>query len=148
MRKGRFQLALVAPLAIAVGALLAFALPAGAAVSVQSESQPSLEVTLGATALLDAKGAVVYVPVTVVCQPASFSSLVVQVTQRVGSDIASGVAYTDVDCTGSVQELVIAVTATQNAFRKGVAFGRARLDVCAFECVQAVDQHNVEIVRK
>ncbi len=148
MRKGRFKVALIAPLAIAVGALLAFTLPAGAAVSLQSESPPSTMVTLGATATLDAKGAVVYVPVTVICQPASFASLTVEVTQRVGSDIASGSAYTDVDCNGSVQNLVLAVTPFQNAFRKGVAFGKATLFVCTFECTEAVDQHSIEIVRK
>jgi hypothetical protein len=148
VRTGWFKLPLMGPVAIAVGALLAFTLPAGAAVSLQSESPPSTMVTLGATARLDAKGAVVFVPVTVICQPALFAELTVTVTQKAGGDIASGTAFTDITCTGSVQTLEVAVTANQTAFKKGVAFGEARLIVCSFECQTATDQHTIEIVRK
>jgi hypothetical protein len=147
IRLSRSPLILAA--AVAVGAALAFASSAGAAVSLQSESPPTAEVTLGTTAVLDARGAVVFAPVEVVCRPGSYASLTVAVTERVGRDIASGVTYTDfAECTGSVQALEIAVSPTQRAFRKGVAFGQARLQVCDYECHTAVDQHNIQIVAR
>ena len=135
--------------AIAAGAVLAFALPVDAAVSLQSESPPTAEVTLGDTAVLDAKGAVVFAPVNVVCQPGSYASLNVSVTQNVGSGIASGTTYTQIQqCTGSVQSFEIAVVPTQKAFRRGVAFGQASLYVCLYTCHTALDEHNIEIVSR
>jgi hypothetical protein len=147
MRTARSRFSLIAMGAIAAGAVLAFALPVDAAVSLQSESPPTAEVTLGGTAVLDAKGAVVFAPVNVVCQPGSYSSLNVSVTQNVGSGIASGQTYTEIQqCTGSVQSFEIAVVPTQKAFRRGVAFGQASLYVCEYGCHTALDEHNIEIV--
>jgi hypothetical protein len=90
----------------------------------------------------------VFVPVTVVCEPGAFVFLSVTITQRVGSDIASGSAATQLTCTGSVQTFELAVTPTENAFKKGVAFGDASLVVCTFTCHTAEDQHTIEIVRR
>lgn len=144
--RARFPLTVVA---IAAGAALAFALPAGMAVAVQSESPPVSQVQLGQRAILDANGAVVFAPVKVVCQPGAFAYLTVTVTENVGGDIASGSTSMDIEeCTGSVQSLEVAVTPTQKAFRVGVAFGQAKLQVCSDRCRTVVDQHNIQIVRR
>jgi hypothetical protein len=135
--------------AIGVGAALASAVPAGAAVSVQSQSPPVQAVSLGAKATLDANGAVVFAPVKLACQPGSYAYLTVSVTENVGNAIASGQAQTPIEsCTGTQQSLQVAVTPTQKPFRKGVAFGSASLQVCASSCRTVVDQHNIQIVDK
>ncbi|NJC71061.1 hypothetical protein HC031_15270 [Planosporangium thailandense] len=143
----RIQIAAIA--AIGVGAALAYAVPAGAAVAVQSQSPPVQAVKLGSTATLDAKGAVVFAPVSVACRPGSFAYLTVAVTENVGNAIASGQASTSIEqCTGSAQGFKVAVTPTQKPFRTGVAFGSAQLQVCADTCRTVVDQHNIQIVKK
>jgi hypothetical protein len=134
---------------IGAGAVLAFALPAGMAVAVQSQSPPVSQVQLGQRAILDANGAVVFAPVKVVCRPGAFAYLTVTVTENVGGDIASGSTFEEIEqCTGSVQSFDIAVTPTQKAFRVGVAFGQAKLQVCSDRCRTVVDQHNIQIVRR
>jgi len=139
---------LVGAAVIGVGAVLAFAVPAGAAVSAQSP--PSASVRLGAKATLDANGAVVFAPVTIACRTGSSAFLTVRVTENVGGQIASGeTSVFGAECTGGKVKLTAAVTPTQRAFRKGVAFGQAYLSVCdPFSCQLLVDQHNVDIVRK
>jgi hypothetical protein len=132
-----------------VGAVLAFGMPAGAAVSVQSQSPPIGTVKLGQTAKLDANGAVVFAPVKVTCRPGSFAHLTVTVAENVGGDIAGGTAYTDIEpCTGTQQKLQIAVIPTQKAFRTGVAFGQATLQTCTTTCLTSVDQHTITITKK
>jgi hypothetical protein len=138
---------LIAALAVSAGAVVAFALPAGAAVSLQSQSPPVAAVKLGDRAKLDAKGAVVFPTVKVTCSPGSFAQLTVQVTEAVGNDIASGSTSQEIEpCTGKVQNLTIAVTPTNHPFRKGVAFGQAWLTVCSFGCHTFRDEHNIQIV--
>jgi hypothetical protein len=136
--------------AIGAGAAAAFALPAGAAVSLQSQSPPVQAVSLGDQATLDANGAVVFAPVKVVCAPGTSAWLTVTVAENVGGFIASGSASQQVDlCSGTTQQLTVAVIPSQRAFRKGVAFGQATLNFCDFNgCHNAVDQHNIEIVKK
>jgi hypothetical protein len=143
---GRFPL--VAGAAIGVGAVLAFALPAGAAVSVQSQSPPVAAVKLGSTARLDANGAVVFAPVKVTCSPGSYAFLTVAVTENVGNAIASGQRSLQVPCDGTQQSLSVSVTPTQKPFRKGVAFGSADLQVCEYSCVLVRDEHNIDIVTR
>jgi hypothetical protein len=139
---------LVATAAVGVGAALAFAVPAGAAVSVQSQSPPLSAVSLGSKARLDANGAVVFAPIKLACTPGAYTYLTVSVTQAIGNAIASGQTYTAVDeCTGTQQKLSVAVTPTQRPFRKGVAFGQATLRVCTDRCKTVVDQHNIQIVK-
>jgi len=146
MRKTR--LSLVAAGAIGLGAAVAFALPAGAAVSTQSPPLGSL--SLGNTATLDANGAVVFAPLTVACRPGASAYLELDVTEAVGDAIASGSTSERIDaCTGGRQKLKEAVTPTQKPFRKGVAFARARLDACdPTGCKTLTDQHNIQIVNK
>jgi hypothetical protein len=145
--KAKFPL--IAAGAIGVGAALAFGLPAGAAVSVQSQSPPTSTVKLGKTARLDANGAVVFAPVKVTCRPGSFTQLSVTVAENVGGNIASGTTFTEISpCTGTQQKLQIAVIPTQKAFRAGTAFGQATLQSCTDICRTTVDQHTITITKK
>ena len=149
VRWARFPL--IAGAAIAAGAMLAFALPAGASVSVQSQSPPVAAVSLGKKATLDANGAVIFPTVRITCQPGSVASLSVTVTENVGGHIAKGSITQQIgSCTGSTQKFRLAVTPEQRAFRKGVAFGQAQFQVCQVmvACSTAVDEHNIEIVKK
>jgi len=148
MKVTRNRFPLITAGAIGVGAVLAFALPAGAAVTVQSQSPPTSAVTLGRTATLDANGAVVFAPVKVLCQPGSYTYLSVSVTENVGGDIASGTRSVKIDpCSGRQQSVRLAVTPTQKPFRKGVAFGQATLDSCdRTGCHTLFDEHNIQIV--
>lgn len=68
------------------------------------------------------------------------------VTEAVGNNIASGTAYTYVSCTGNVQSVTVAVTPTQHPFRKGTAFGQARLSSCTTGgCLEASDERVIQI---
>jgi hypothetical protein len=134
---------------VAAGAALAFALPGGTAVAVQSQSPPVSQLKLGNTATLDANGAVVFAPVSIVCRPGSDVYVSVSVTENVGGDIAKGTASEEIEaCTGKVQRVEIAVTPDLKAFRLGVAFGQARVSVCDTRCRTITDQHNVQIVNR
>ncbi|MEV4758404.1 hypothetical protein AB0J86_25325 [Micromonospora sp. NPDC049559] len=140
----------VAVSAIGVGAALAFALPAGAAVSVQSESPSIAVLKLGDQARLDANGAVVFAPITLACTPGSSTLVGVRVTQAVGGgDIAQGSTVREVEeCRGKNQRIQLAVSPSQKAFRKGIAFGSAYLDVCDHRgCRTVWDEHNIQIVK-
>jgi len=146
----RMRSPLIAAAAIGLGVAVALAVPAGAAVSLQSQSPPVAAVSLGNTATLGAKGAVIFVPVEFTCQPGAFAFLSVQVTERVGGDIASGSASEQVtsSCTGSVHTVTMTIIPFQNPFKKGVAFGQASLSVCQFQCQTFEDAHNIQIVAK
>ena len=148
MKLNKFHL--IAGGAVAAGAVLAFALPAGAAVTVQSQSPPAATVKLGSTATLDANGAVVFAPVKVVCRPGQYASLSVTVAENVNGDIASGTTYQEIEqCDGTVQNLQVAVIPTQKAFKKGIAFGQAKLEYSGNNGYHtAVDQHNIQIVER
>jgi hypothetical protein len=65
-----------------------------------------------------------------------------------GRFIASGTGGTSVDCTGRPQSISQAVTPTQRAFARGVAFGQAHLDVCGNSCESVLDQHVIQIVKR
>ncbi|MEV4629703.1 hypothetical protein AB0J90_25900 [Micromonospora sp. NPDC049523] len=149
MKMSRFRASALALVAIAVGGVIAFALPAGAAVSVQSESPSVAVVSLGAKARLDANGAVVFAPVKVACTPGGSAYLVVEVTQAVGNGIAKGEkVFTVPECTGDQQKINVAVTPDLKPYRKGVAFGSARLDVCdQTGCKSVYDERKIEIVK-
>ena len=147
MKVSRRRLPAIAAGVVGLGAALAFALPAGAAVSTQSA--PAGVLALGANATLDANGAVVFAPVKVGCRPGSTASLAVTVTENVNDVIASGTYYGNVTCDGGQQKLRVAVVPTQRAFKKGVAFGQATLMVCGDSgCQGFADQHSIQIVKK
>ena len=137
--------------AIAVGAVLAVAVPAGAAVRVQSESPSGAVVNLRNTATLGAKGAVVTVPVVTICPAGVTANVSATVTQRVGNGIAAGSTYESITCTGDRQTTRLKVTASPagKPFKAGVAFGQAYLSFYdpRFGYVQVDDEHNITIVK-
>jgi hypothetical protein len=147
MNRLKFGGPAAAVLAVAIGAILAFAMPAGAALSLQSQSPPRGQVQLGRTASLQANGAAVFTAVNVVCAPGQYASLTVTVTEAVGNTIASGQTVRDIEsCTGRPQKLSVAVTATQRPFAKGIAFGQAALFSCSGGCGTVRDERTIRIV--
>jgi len=137
---------IAAGIALAGGLGLAFALPAGAVVS--QESPPVAAVQVQSPGVLQARGAAVTVPVLVVCSPSHTGFLSLSLTQRVGSDIASGSGFTQVSCTGSLQTVDVTVTANGKAFRKGTASAHAELTVCNFTCSTATDTRTIDLTNK
>lgn len=128
MRRLKFGGPAAAVLAVTAGAVMAFAMPAGAALSLQSQSPSRAQVEIGKTASLVANGAAVFTAINVVCAPGSYASLSVKVTQAVGNTIASGQTQREIaPCTGRPQKLSVSVTPTQRPFVKGIAFGQAEL---------------------
>jgi hypothetical protein len=147
MNQSRGRLRLIAVGLIGLTAALAFAVPAGAAVV--SKSAPTAALVLGNKATLDANGAVVFASVKVSCTPGKTTYLSVTVTENVGGFIASGTGNATAPCKGHNVTTSIAVTPTQRAFAKGVAFGQAELSVCGGAgCDELLDQHNIQIVKK
>jgi len=132
--------------AMVISAGVAYALPAGADVSILSP--PVAAVQIGSPATLDAKGAVLVVPVTTVCAPgATFTDVFLQVVETVGSGIASGTADVDVSCTGGFNTIDVVVFAENKPFRKGTAFASAQFAVCDFDgCRTATDQREIRVV--
>jgi len=109
---------------LAAAAIMATALPAaatppvGAAVVVQPQGR------------LEARGAAVTVPMRVMCQNGATGSLWVQVTQNVRGELAIGDKYTpSVPCTGEFHKVDVTVVSRTKAFRQGVAFTSATLNV-------------------
>jgi hypothetical protein len=139
---------IVAGIAIAGGVSLALALPAGAAVS--QASPPVVAVQVQSPGVLEARGAAATVPVLMVCSPGDRTFLSLRLTQRVGSDIASGGGSPDVACTGSLQIVNITVPASVSgkAFRKGTASATADLYVCDYTCNFATDTRTIELTNK
>lgn len=104
--------------ALTVAALVATALPASARVEAA--------VIISSHARLEARGAAVTVPVTVMCERGATGSLTVQVTQNVGGEIAAGEKYVPIpSCTGKYEKVNVTVVARTKAFRLGVAFTSA-----------------------
>jgi hypothetical protein len=138
---------IAAVVAVIAGAALAFALPAGADVSILSP--PVAAVQVGSPATLVARGAAVSVPVTVVCAPGGTGFLFIQVAERVGGSTArGGESTTTPPCTGAFQTINVVVTSQGEPFRKGVAFASADFTVCDFSgCLSATDQREIQIVR-
>jgi hypothetical protein len=148
MKLTRRHTQLLAASAIGLGAVVAFALPAGAAVI--SKSPPAPVLKLGTTATLEANGAVVFAPVKFTCPVGSTGYESVTVTEAVeGGLIASGSGGTDpIPCTGRQQNINQSVTPTQRAFIKGAAFGQAYLNVCGPQGCQVVrDERVIQIVK-
>ncbi|MFI6094655.1 hypothetical protein ACIA8G_03825 [Lentzea sp. NPDC051213] len=107
---------------LAAAAVVATAMPAAAQVEAAVALQPQ--------ARLEARGAAVTVPLRVMCQNGASGSLWVQVTQNVRGELAIGDKYTaSVPCTGSYHKIDITVVSRTKAFRQGVAFTSAALNV-------------------
>ncbi|WP_394618211.1 hypothetical protein JNUCC0626_03640 [Lentzea sp. JNUCC 0626] len=113
----------ISAIILAAGVLLATALPASAA-SVEAA------VALQPSARLEARGVAVVVPTRVMCANGATGSLWVQVTQNVRGELAVGDKYTpSVPCTGDHHKVDVTVVSRTKAFRPGVAFTSAALNV-------------------
>ncbi|SMC92566.1 hypothetical protein SAMN05660733_02735 [Lentzea albidocapillata] len=113
----------VSAFVLTAAALLATALPASA-------GTVEAAVALQSQARLEARGAAVVVPVRVMCQNGATGSLWVQVTQNVRGELATGDKYTaNVPCTGDHHKVDVTVVARTKAFRPGIAFTSASLNV-------------------
>jgi hypothetical protein len=144
--KARFNAKVLAVIAIVAGALLAIVLPGEAQVSADSPSVAAIRIESPAT--LQARGAAIIAPVSVVCQPGAQAFVSISVTERVGGDIASGGGSAQIpSCTGGLQTLELSVLAQSSPFRKGTAFAAATVFVSGFPSNQADDQRDIEIVR-
>ncbi|MGW4207214.1 hypothetical protein ACWEIJ_04445 [Lentzea sp. NPDC004789] len=108
---------------LTAAAIVATALPAAAA-------PVNAAVTLQPQGRLEARGAAVTVPTRVMCQNGATASLWVQVTQNVRGELAIGEKYTSsVPCTGEYHRIDVTVVSRTKAFRQGVAFASASLNV-------------------
>ncbi|MEV6237566.1 hypothetical protein [Lentzea sp. NPDC051838] len=107
---------------LTAAAIVATALPASASVDAAMTIQPQ--------GRLEARGAAVTVPMRVMCQDGATGSLWVQVAQNVRGDLAIGEKYTpSVPCTGQFHKVDVTVVSRTKAFRQGVAFTSASLNV-------------------
>jgi hypothetical protein len=134
-------------LAVGGGVAVAATLPAGAAVSAQS---PSVAVVrIGSPAVIDARGAIVQVPVNFVCSPGAQAEVFVGVNQRVGADIASGGAEQVLGtCDGTFQSATVTVFANDKAFRQGPAAATAELYVFGGGFIEGSDTRTISITKK
>ncbi|WP_439656963.1 hypothetical protein ACSHWB_31780 [Lentzea sp. HUAS TT2] len=108
---------------LTAAATLATALPASAA-------PIEAAVALQPQARLEARGVAVVVPTRVMCENGATGSLWVQVTQNVRGELATGDKYTpSVPCTGAYHKVDVTVVSRTKAFRQGVAFTSAALNV-------------------
>jgi len=136
-----------AVIAIAAGVVVASILPAQA--NVQTQSPPVAGVLIQSPATMQAHGAVISLPVVVVCAPAAQTGgLYVEVTQRAGNGIARGFGFLGVSCTGTLQFVHLTIVAQGRAFKAGVAFATAQISICAYPigCQSATDQREIRIV--
>jgi hypothetical protein len=131
-------------------AMIGTALAGGAALVLLGPSSPALAyysggLHLDATALspasLVSRGAAVDVPVDVDCN-AQYISLNVRLSERVGSQTATGVNYTtQVACTGGHQRVLVRVPASSGkAFAKGSAV--ASVDIFGCNRVTCGEEHS------
>ncbi|HUQ59904.1 hypothetical protein [Lentzea sp.] len=108
---------------LAAAATMVVAVPASAA-------QVEASVALQPQGRLEARGAAVTVPMRLMCQNGASGSLWVQVTQNVRGELAVGDKYTpSVPCTGEFHKVEVTVVSRTKAFRQGVAFTSATLNV-------------------
>lgn len=108
--------------ALAATALVATALPASA--------QVDAAVAINSQARLEARGAAVVMPIRVMCEQGASGSLYVQITQNVRGEIAVGDKYVSITkCTGRYERVDVTVVSRTKAFRPGVAFSQATLNV-------------------
>lgn len=109
----------------------------------------SLDVQVQSPATVVSRGAAVDVPLQIVCTSHQ-ADLFVQVTQRVGSEIAQGSAFTQVTCEGDLQQVDLVVPASGGkAFKKGSAVVQAEIFGCLGRtCGSETDTATIDLVRK
>jgi hypothetical protein len=135
--------------AVAVGAVVALAVPGSAAVAVLS-SPEVWQLQIGPEATLQAKGAAVSVPVRFTCPAGRSAFLDLSLTQRIGNQAVSGSRFTSVQCSGTEQQLVVSVIAQTGSrtFKTGTAFVDATLESCGYACGSFATDSRTVSVRK
>jgi hypothetical protein len=146
--------------AVMMGTVLA----GGAAVAILGLATPALAYTSGglnlnvtplSPATLVARGAAVDVPVDVDCN-ADYADLTLQVTERVGGQIATGSTDVLVACTGGHQTVLVRVPASSitttsgRPFSKGPAVATASIygcDVTVTTCGQESNSVTIQITK-
>jgi hypothetical protein len=109
---------------LTAAAIVATALPAAAA------QQVDAAVAIQSQGRLEARGAAVTLPTRVMCENGASGSLWVQITQNVRGELAIGDKYVpSVPCTGQFHKMDVTVVSRTKAFRQGVAFTSASLNV-------------------
>lgn len=135
--------------ALAVGTVLAIVGPASPAVGFFSPPL-LLDVHIQPTATLVARGAAVETRIEVTCAGATYTGLSVSITQRVGSEIATGYSNQPIGCYQQ-QTLLILVSATSGkAFKKGTAVADVQFYGCAYPsggCGTDTDQATISLVQ-
>jgi hypothetical protein len=138
-------------------ALAGLAITGGAAVAALATASPAvgffsppllLEIHVNSPATLVAKGASADVNLQVECAGAQTAYVDVSLTERAGSQIATGFGYTQIGCTNANQTVHVLVTAQPGkAFKKGTAVAHAFIDACARSvCGSEQDQRTIDLV--
>ncbi len=131
-------------------ALTTFALAATAlvATAVPAAAQVDAAVAVHSPARLEARGAAVTMPVRVMCEPGASGSLYLQVTQNVRGEIALGEKYVPItSCTGKYERINVTVVSRTKAFRQGVAFTQATLNVYTHDDSGVTEQEREVMLR-
>jgi hypothetical protein len=139
-------------------ALAALAITGGAAAAALGPASPALgffspplllEIHVNSPATLIAKGASADVSLQIECAGARTAFVDVSLTERAGSEIASGFGSTEVGCTNANQTIHVIVTAQSGkAFKKGTAVANGSIFACARRfCGSEQDQRTIALVR-
>ena len=137
----------LAALAIAGGATAAVVIPASPSLGFFSPPL-LLQIHVNSPATLVARGAGADVSVTVECAGVSGTASVnVSLTERAGSEIATGFGFTQVGCTNANETILVRVTAQSGkAFKKGTAIADGSIFGCTSTfCGSEQDQPTIEL---
>lgn len=139
-------------------ALAALAITGGAAAAVIGPASPALgffspplllEIHVNSPATLVARGAAADVTVQIECAGARTAFVDVSLTERAGSQIATGFGSTEVGCTDANQTVLITVTAQSGqAFKKGTAVANGFISACTPDfsiCGSEQDQRTIDL---
>ena len=139
-------------------ALAGLAIAGGAAVAVIGPASPALgffspplllEIHVNSPATLVAKGASADVTVQMECAGAQTAFVQVSLTERAGSQIASGFGSTQVGCTNRNQTVLVHVTAQPGkAFKRGTAVADGSISACTPNfriCGDEQDQRTIDL---
>lgn len=103
---------------------------------------------IGSPVTIEAKGAAVIVPITIVCAVGTpIADLSVDVVEAVGSSIAHGrTGLVGIACTGEPDTMDVVVLAENKPFRRGTAFVSANFVVYDRDaCLTATDDREVRV---
>jgi hypothetical protein len=137
-------------------ALAALAIAGGAAAAAIGSASPALgffspplllEIHVNSPATLIAKGASADVSVQIECAGTQTAFVDVSLTERAGSEIATGFGSTQVGCTNANQTIHVIVTAQSGkAFKKGTAVANGSIFACAPRfCGSEQDQRTITL---